>query len=89
MYLEPDVNKNYQVKYMHKKSTDWETSIRAGGVQQNKAWKALNSTTIQTIKYPLPAMTLNQEEFKHIMRPIVNFGLTKDGISSTLHRAVR
>ena len=30
-------------------------------------------------------MTLNDKEFKHIMQPIVKFGLAKAGISSTLH----
>ena len=32
-----------------------------------------------------PLMTLNEKECKHIMRPILKFGLTKAGISSTLH----
>ena len=41
------------------------------------------------MKYPLPYMTINEEECKHIIRPIVNFGLTKGGISSTLHAVVR
>ena len=34
-------------------------------------------------------MKLDKEEFKHIMQPIVKFGLTKAGIISTLHIAVR
>ena len=34
-------------------------------------------------------MTLNEEECKHIMQNIVKFVLTKAGISSTLHIAVR
>ena len=34
-------------------------------------------------------MTLNEKEYKHIMKPIVKFGLTKAVISSTLHKAVR
>ena len=41
------------------------------------------------MKYLLHAMTLNKEECKHIMRPIVKFGLTKAGIRITLHTAVR
>ena len=41
------------------------------------------------MKYPLSAMTLNKKQFKHTMQPIVKFGLTKAGISSTLHTAVR
>ena len=41
------------------------------------------------MKYPLPALTLNEEECKHIMQPILKFGLTKPGISSNLHSAVR
>ena len=44
MYLTPDGNNKDQVKYMHKKATAWATSIRSGGIQQNEAWKSLNST---------------------------------------------
>ena len=53
VYLAQDGNNNNQVKYMHKKATAWATSIRAGGVEQNKAWRAFNSTILKTIKMPL------------------------------------
>ena len=43
MYPVLDRNNKDQDKYMHKKATTWATSIVVGGVQQNKAWKALNS----------------------------------------------
>ena len=41
------------------------------------------------MKYPLSDMTLNGKEFKHIMKPTVNFGVTKAGISSTIHTEVK
>ena len=50
MYLAPYVNNKDQVKYMHKMPTAWETSIRAGFVQYNEAWKALNSAIPQIMK---------------------------------------
>ena len=62
---------------------------KSRGRSKKKAWRSLNSTTPQTMKYPLSAMPLNKKECKHIMQPIVKFGLTKVGISSTLHTAVR
>ena len=52
MYLAQDGNNKDEVKYMHTKATTWETYIRVKGVQKNEAWKALNPTTPQTIKYP-------------------------------------
>ena len=61
MYHAPDGNNKDQVKYMHKKATVWATSIREGDVQQNESWKAINSTILQTIKYPLSDMTLNKK----------------------------
>ena len=88
MYLKPDGNNEDKLKYIHKKATSWANSIISGSVQQNKSWKDLNSTIPQTMKYRLPAMVLNEEECKHIMRHIVTFGLTKDGISITLHTTV-
>ena len=42
IYLTPDVNNKYQVKYMQKKETAWETSNRAEGFQRNEAWEILN-----------------------------------------------
>ena len=89
MYLATDVNNKDKVKYMHKKAPAWATSVRAGGVQQNKARKAFNSEITQTRKYPLPIIMLNEEECKHIMQSGVKFGLTKAGISSTLDTEVR
>ena len=89
MYLAPCGDNKDQIKYMHKKATAWATSIIVGGVQQNKAWKALISTIPQTMKYSLSYMILNEKECQHIMQPIVKFGLTKAGISSTLHTEVR
>ena len=59
IYLTPDGNNDDQVKYMHKRATAWATSIILEGVQQNKARKALNYTIPQTMRYHLPAMTLN------------------------------
>ena len=53
IYLVPNGNNEYQFKYMHKKATAWATSIKVGGFQQNEAWKALNSTIPQTMKYPI------------------------------------
>ena len=32
MYLTPDGNNKYQVKYMNKNATAWEMSVRSGSV---------------------------------------------------------
>ena len=61
MCLVSDGNNNDQIECMHKNATAWATSIRAGGVQQNEAWKFINSKITQTMRYHLPAMTLNEK----------------------------
>ena len=61
MYISPDGNNKDQVKYMHKKATSWAASIRVGGVQKKEAQKALNSTTLQKMKYLLSPMVLNKK----------------------------
>ena len=66
-YLAPNYNNIDQVKYKHNKATACETSKREGGVQHNKAWKGLNYTILQTMKYHLPAMIINDKECEHIM----------------------
>ena len=50
MYRALDGNNKDRFKYMQKKETVWETSIRVGGFQQKEAWKYLNSAIPQTIK---------------------------------------
>ena len=61
IYIAPDGNNKDQFKYMHKKETTWETSIKERGVQQKKLKKYLNYTIPQTMKYHFPAMTLNEK----------------------------
>ena len=34
-------------------------------------------------------MAINEKEWKHIMRPVIKFRLTRDGKSSNLHTSVR
>ena len=89
MYLGPYGNNKDQVKYIHKKVTEWATSISVGGVKQNEARKALNSATPPKMKYPLSDMTINEKEYKHTIQTIVKFGLTKAVISSNLQTEVR
>ena len=50
MYRALDGNNKDRFKYMQKKETVWETSIRVGGFQQKEAWKYLNSAIPKTIK---------------------------------------
>ena len=52
MYLARDGNKKYQVKYMHKKATAWETSRRVGGVKKYEARKALNQQPPKQLNIP-------------------------------------
>ena len=61
IYLAPDGNNKYQVKRMHKNATTWATSIKSGSVRHNKAWKALNFTVPQVMKYYLPSMIINEK----------------------------
>ena len=88
IYLALDGNNKDQVKYMQKKATTWATYIRVQGVQQNEAWKALNSTIPQIMEYSLSDMLLKQKECKNTMQTILEFGLTKAGVSITFHTGV-
>ena len=60
MYIAPNVNNKYQVKYMDKKATAWAISIIVGNVQQ-KIMKSLKLNNPPNNEIPLILHYTKQE----------------------------
>ena len=89
MYSAPYGNNRDQVKYTRTKSLTWATSIWAGGIQNYEALHSLEYTIPQTLKYNLIETTLLRKECQETTAIIVEYSLPQDGLSSTIHTAVR
>lgn len=61
VYLAPDGNNQDAVKEMSNKAKQWSDNIRAGHINRNIAWQALETTIMKTLKYLLPALMLSEE----------------------------
>jgi hypothetical protein len=66
----------------------WNAFTRAGQLQWNEAWYALNATVMRTLDYPLLALTLTARECSYIMAPILSRGLPACGICRNFPRDV-
>ena len=71
------------------KALTWETYILAGGIQKYEACHSLKLNIPKTLKYTLTEMTLTRKEFQVITATILNYGLPRAVLSSTIHTAVR
>lgn len=86
--LAPDGNNNDVVEAMTKKAEVWANLIYTGHLQREEVWRALNSTIIKSLEYPLTATTLTAEETQSIFAPIRQAALPKSGIVRTFPRDI-
>ena len=86
--LSPDGNNKEAVNELRLKSETWRDNIQAGHIERHEAWQAISTTIMKTLQYPLPALTLTEDECKHIMAPVLESGLPKSAICRNYPRAV-
>jgi hypothetical protein len=67
VHLAPDGNNNDAVEYLTNKAEEWKDLIQTGHLQRKDAWQALETTILKTLQYPLPAMTLSEQECNKII----------------------
>ena len=89
VHLAPDGNTKDQVHALRKKAENWAENIRCSRANTMEVWTALHRTIPFSLCYPLPAVTLTNEECKYIMAPITKWGLPLAGITSTIPTAIK
>lgn len=88
VYLAPDGNNNKQRQILRLKAETWKEHISVGHLNRQEAWYALDSTIYQSLKYPLPALTMTKEECTKIMAPVLAAGLPNSSICRNFPRNV-
>ena len=87
--LAMDGNERGEIELLEEKVEKWVDAYRtAKGLEKNDAWEALNTTILSTLKYPAAATTITEEEWNSIMKPVIDLGLQKSGISRSFPRDV-
>ena len=88
VFLTADGNHEDEVDYLHEKATEWADRIRVSFLGESKAAKALRSTIVKKLEYPLLALTLTKEECNHILRPLYAATLPKARINCNFSQAM-
>ena len=81
VYLVPDENNQAIVEHLVGKSKAWWDLIRAGHLEREESWQALESTIIKIVEYTLAALTLSEKECTKIMNLILSAALSKTSVS--------
>ena len=86
--LAPDGNNADQVAVLVEKAEQWAELITTGHLEREEAWRALTSTILKSLEYPLTATTLTQQETTKIFAPIRKAALPLSGIVRTFPAAI-
>ena len=67
VYMAPDGRMDEEIEYLTEKATDFTAAIRGRGPgTRNDFWIAYNHTISKTMEYPMPASTINEQQWREI-----------------------
>jgi hypothetical protein len=78
--MAPDGNITTEYKRLLGEWQKWASQVKSGNLQKMDAWLALRSTIWNMLEYPLNATTLNRDQCKRIIRPILEAWITRSHI---------
>ena len=84
VYLTPTGNQDKQIALMRKAADQWADRIRVGHLKKHETRLALQTMISKKLKYPLLALTLTSASCAHILAPIIQTGLPRARIPSTM-----
>ena len=84
--LAPDGNQKQQFSATKMKLKQYAEYIRTGHISRHEAWISLNMITMKSLEYMLPAMTLTEQEYNELMKPVLAQFLPKIGINRNIKR---
>ena len=86
--LAPDGNNIDLVTALEEKANEWADLILSGHLQKEEAWRAMQSTIIRGLGYPLIATTLTETETERIFTPLRQAVLPQCGIVRTFPKVI-
>ena len=87
VYLAPDGNNNAAKEALLEKGRLWSELVHKGHLTATDVMRAMDTTIMKSLQYPLPALTLTEEECKNIMAPILDVALPQSHVCRTFPRA--
>ena len=88
VFLAPDGNNEAAKKSLLRKANLWSELVHKGHLTADDVMRAMDTTIIQTLQYPLPALTLTEKECTNIMAPILKVALPHSRVCRTFPRKV-
>lgn len=88
VFLAPDGSQNTQAEELRKKARLWAAYIKSAHLGHEATWKALQTTILKSIEYPLVASTLSKQECISIMTPVLDAALPRSNIAARFARDV-
>lgn len=80
VHVRPDGTKDNTVADLLLKSKNWADRLRTRPLPAASAWRALNTTILKTLEYPLPSTTLTPQQCNCILWPALQVTLTMSKI---------
>jgi len=77
-----------QTRALRTKVNKFTNSLKRQKLPTHLAWLAIQSRAYAAIEWPLVACTLSKEQCKHIMAPLLKWGLRALGVQSNLNRSI-
>ena len=88
VFLAPDGNDKAAKEALLGKAKMWSELVHKGHLNAKDVIQAMDTTIVQALKYPLPALTLTEDECKSIMSPILSVALPQSQVCRTFPRDV-
>ena len=88
VFLAPDGNNEDMLQYLIQKAQEWSEQMRVGQLGRDEIWRALQTTIMKTIEYPLLSTTLEEPELARLMKVVLRHTLSQSGLPKTFPRAL-
>jgi hypothetical protein len=75
-------------RYLRDCAESWADHIRTGRLPRSLSWKALLTTIMRSLLYPLPVTYFTRAECNYIMAPVLRVALSHSGVCRTIPRAI-
>ena len=86
VYLAPDGNDDDQFTALLEKSHAWADQIRAGHLPKHLVLQSLKQSLWSSLKWPMPATCLTEDQTRRIMKPALRAALPRLGFVPTFPR---
>jgi Reverse transcriptase (RNA-dependent DNA polymerase) len=75
-------------RYLRDCAEAWADHIRTGRLPRSLSWKALLTTIMRTLLYPMPVTYFTRQDCDYIMAPVLRVALSHSGVCRTIPRAI-